>query len=270
MTFQPIPHTKIADAITRQIEDLILQGVLRPGDRLPPERELAETMKVSRPSLRDALTDLEERGLLTARQGGGTFVADVMGSVFAEPIVELFGRHDRATADYLEFRREIEGISARLAAERATDADKEILHDIFAAMLKAHEQENPREEARLDVELHIAVVDASHNLVLIQTLRSVYDLLREGVFYNRAKLYENPDGRNQLLAQHRAIYEAVVNADAAAAEQAARNHISYVASVRQLAEVSLSRQDISQRRLEQRQRHTQNSQHKTKTKRKSA
>lgn len=252
MTFQRIQHTKIAEAIIRQIEELILEGVLRPGDQLPPERELAKTLDVSRPSLREALTSLERHGLLVARQGGGTFVANVMGPVFSKPILELFAKHDKATADYLEFRREIESIAARLAAERATEADHEILNRIFDAMLAAHELEDPQEEARLDVEFHAAIVDASHNIVLIQTLRSIYALLREGVFYNRRRLYENPSGRNILLDQHRALYEGIMQGDGPGAEAAAADHIRYVASERQLAEVSLSRQDISRRRLEQR------------------
>ncbi|MCO4826228.1 MAG: FCD domain-containing protein [Amylibacter sp.] len=270
MTFQRIQHTKIAEAIIRQIEELILEGVLRPGDRLPPERELAKTLDVSRPSLREALTSLEERGLLTAHQGGGTFVADVMGPVFSDPILELFGKHDKATADYLEFRLEIESISARLAAERATDADREILTRIFEAMLVAHDLDDPQEEARLDVELHAAIVDASHNIVLIQTLRSIYALLREGVFYNRRRLYENPSGRDTLLEQHRALYECVMAGDGPGAGAAAVNHIHYVASERQLAEVTLSRQDISRRRLEQRQREEAARPSNRKSKRKSA
>lgn len=256
MTFHRIEHIKISDAITRQIEELILEGVLRPGDKLPPERELARTMDVSRPSLRDALTDLEKRGLVVARQGGGTFVADVMGSVFADPIVDLFGTHEKATADYLEYRLEIEAIAARLAAERATDADKKILSRIFDAMLSAHERNEPEEEARLDVELHTAIVDASHNIVLIQSLRSVYGLLRAGVFENRRKLYESAGARDSLLAQHRALFESIMSGDAESAEKASRNHIGYVQSAHQLAEVSLSRQEISQRRLEQRERET--------------
>ncbi|MGI9480833.1 MAG: FCD domain-containing protein [Hyphomicrobiales bacterium] len=267
MTFQRIEHTKISDAVTRQIEELILEGVLRPGDRLPPERELAKAMDVSRPSLRDALTDLEKRGLVVARQGGGTFVADVLGSVFAEPIVNLFATHEKATADYLEYRLEIEAIAARLAAERATDADREILTRIFEAMLAAHQRNDPEEEARLDVELHTAIVDASHNIVLIQSLRSVYGLLRSGVFENRRKLYDGDGARDGLLDQHRALNESIISGDAEAAEKASRNHIAYVQSAHRMAEVSLSRQDISQRRLEQRERETPTS---SKAKRKSA
>ena len=86
MPFQKIVASKISSAITRQIEELILQGVLRPGDRLPAERELSETMEVSRPTLREALADLEERGLIATRPGGGTVIAEVLGSAFAAPL----------------------------------------------------------------------------------------------------------------------------------------------------------------------------------------
>jgi GntR family transcriptional repressor for pyruvate dehydrogenase complex len=75
MPFHKISAGKIADQIILQVENLILQGVLRPGERLPSERDLAETMDVSRPTLREALADLESRGLIVARPGGGTFVA---------------------------------------------------------------------------------------------------------------------------------------------------------------------------------------------------
>ena len=108
MVFQKIQHNRTADAVVDQVEELILQGVLRPGDRLPSERDLAKKVDVSRPILRDALKTLEERGLLATRHGGGTFVADVIGTVFSDAVVELVRRHPPAIADYLEYRREIE------------------------------------------------------------------------------------------------------------------------------------------------------------------
>ena len=249
--FQPITQEKVSDAVIRQIESLILEGVLRPGDRLPPERELAKSLDVSRPSLRDALLELESRGLLVARQGGGTFVADVMRSLFAEPIIPLFAKHAQATTDLLEFRRETEGIAAGHAAERATDADRDILSRIFSAMETAHVEANATREAELDVEFHSAIVDAAHNIVLIQTLRSIYALLREGVFHNRQLLYERPGGRDQLLAQHRKIYEAIVAGDAAGARAAAEAHVDFVAAEREKLETASQREATSLRRLEQ-------------------
>lgn len=254
--FQRIEQVKVSDAVVRQIEALILEGVLKPGDKLPPERELAKTLEVSRPSLRDALIELEERRLLTARQGGGTYVADVMGSVFAEPIVPLFGKHEKATADYLEFRQQVEGIAAGYAAERATAADRAILHKLFCAMEAAHDRQDAEEEAQLDVEFHSAIVDAGHNIVLIQTLRSIYALLKAGVFHNRKLLYENPGARDRLLEQHRAIYLAVCDGDSEAARLAAEQHITFVIAARETAERAHSRRVTSERRLENMERGT--------------
>ena len=203
--FARVDHASVAGEVVRQVEMLLLEGTLRPGDRLPGERELSLMFDVSRPTLRQALAELEAKGLIEARQGGGTFVAEVMRSVFAEPIVGLFASHPRATDDYLEFRAEVEAVAARLAAERATDADKAILTRVIEAMRAAHRLDDPAEEARLDVEFHIAIVDASHNIVLIQTLRSIYNLLVHGVFYNRSALYRLPGGRDRLMGQHEAI-----------------------------------------------------------------
>ena len=121
--FQPVDHQKTADAVVEQIENLILKGVLHSGDRLPPERELADQTKVSRPVLRGALKILEERGLIESRRGGGTFVCDLIGPIFSEAVVQLIARHPSAINDYFEFRRGIEGQAAAQAAMRAAPSD---------------------------------------------------------------------------------------------------------------------------------------------------
>ncbi|MCD8514136.1 MAG: GntR family transcriptional regulator, partial [Nitrincola sp.] len=87
-----------------QIEEMILEGTFNPGQRLPPERELAARFEVSRPSLREALQKLIARGLLTSRQGGGTYVAENLGSGFSDPLMKLFETHPEAQYDLLEFR----------------------------------------------------------------------------------------------------------------------------------------------------------------------
>lgn len=140
MIFQKVKNPKVAETVINQIEDLIVQGVLRPGDKLPAERDLAQQMEVSRPSLRDAIKELETRGLLITRRGGGTFIGNVIGSVFAEEFVYLFRSNDRAITDYIEFRKDVDLIAARHAAERATDADKEILTRIHDALCQAFER----------------------------------------------------------------------------------------------------------------------------------
>ncbi len=95
--FSRISHSRTSDEVVRQIELLLLEGILRDGDRLPGERELSRRFDVSRPILREALKELENRGLLVSQHGGGTYVADIIGQVFSRPVVELIARHQRAT-----------------------------------------------------------------------------------------------------------------------------------------------------------------------------
>ena len=104
MPFRPVNPEKLSRAVVRQVEELILRGILQPGRRLPPERELAERLGVSRPSLRDAIAQLQEVGLLTSKPGAGVYVADVLGSAFSPALIALFARHEEATMDYLSFR----------------------------------------------------------------------------------------------------------------------------------------------------------------------
>ena len=98
----------------RQIELLILRGILRPGERLPSERELSERFGVSRPSLREAVAHLQEAGLLVSRANAGIFVADVLGSAFSPGLTRLFSAHEEAVFDYLDFRRDMEGLAASI------------------------------------------------------------------------------------------------------------------------------------------------------------
>ncbi|MGB5837618.1 MAG: GntR family transcriptional regulator, partial [Albidovulum sp.] len=103
MPFQKVEPEKLSHTVRRQIETLILQGILRPGERLPSERELSDRLGVSRPSLREAVAELQEVGLLTSRAGAGIYVAEVLGSAFSPALVKLFASHDEAVFDYLSF-----------------------------------------------------------------------------------------------------------------------------------------------------------------------
>ena len=248
--FYKIAHNRTADSVRAQIEGLILEGILRPGDRLPAERELAKKVGVSRPILREAIKALEDKGLILSRQGEGTFVANVIGTVFTEPIVGLIRDHPKASFDYIEFRREIEGSTAAFAAERATEADRTILTRIFRAMEEAHGRETPDEEAAIDVEFHNAIGECAHNAVLLHVLRSCYRLLSEGVFFNRMRLYGRSEARDCLLVQHRRIYDAMMAGDAAAARLAAQEHMEYVSQELRRDEQVGAWEEISEMRLQ--------------------
>ncbi len=250
--FSRIEHSRTASDAAAQIEALILEGVLRSGDRLPGERDLAARLEISRPILREALKGLEARGLLTTRPGGGTHVADIIGEVFAPPIMELIGGNRRAAHDYLEYRREIEGMAAEFAARRATDDDRALLSAIMRRMEEAHERGRFEEEVAIDVEFHTAIGECAHNIVLLHTLRACYRLLSDGVFLSRSAIYSRPGTDADLLAQHRAIYEAVAAGEPDAARRAARDHIDYVERAMTEAERSGDWQRVSRLRLRQR------------------
>ena len=250
--FSSINHGSTADEVIRQIEWLILEGVLRPGDRLPSERDLSVRMDVSRPVLRDALKSLETRGLLVTRHGGGTVIADVISDVFAQPVADLIASHRKALTDYLEYRREIESLAAGHAAERATEADRLILKRVLSQMHAAHAAGNFTDEARADVEFHNSVSECAHNIILLHTLRSCYRLLSDGVFRHRLLAFELPGVREELLAQHRAIHAAVAARDASRARQAAMDHITYVERSMHEAERTGDWQRVSRLRLIQR------------------
>ena len=251
MIFSQIEHGRTSREIERQIESLILEGVLRSGDKLPGERELSKSFNVSRPIVREALSALEERELLIAKHGGGTYVADVIGTVFARPVVKLISTNRKAKSDYLEYRREVEGIAAAMAARRATNADKELLERIMEEMNEAHRLDDPQVEAKVDVEFHSAVGECAHNIVLLHTLRSCYRLLSDDVFYNREKIYGGNGARTKLLEQHTKIYDCVVKGDPDAAFEAAQDHISFVEQATREVEQKVDWSTISALRLAQ-------------------
>lgn len=228
MPFQPVQTEKLSTAVTRQIELLILRGILRPGERLPSERELSERLGVSRPSLREAIAELQDKGLLASKAGAGIFVADVLGSAFAPALVQLFSSHDEAVFDYLSFRRDMEGLAAERAARLGSDTDLQVVQAVFDKMVAAHAKRDPSDEAALDAEFHLSIIEASHNVIMLHMMRSMYQLLREGVFYNRQIMFKQRMRREQILAQHGAINDALQARDEAAARAAVERHLDFV------------------------------------------
>jgi GntR family transcriptional regulator, transcriptional repressor for pyruvate dehydrogenase complex len=228
MPFLKVQTEKLSHSVVRQIEQLILRGILRPGERLPSERDMADKLGVSRPSLRDAIADLSERGLLTARPGAGVYVADVLGSAFSEALIQLFATHEEAVFDYIAFRRDMEGLAAERAARLGSETDMKVIDTIFTKMEAAHQKRDPSDEAQLDAEFHMAIIEASHNVIMLHMLRSMFDLLKQGVFYNRQVMFRNRMTRDQLLDQHRAMNAALQARDPQAARAAVTAHLDYV------------------------------------------
>ena len=253
-TFRMYPYgglmirpAKLADAIADYIEKMILEGVLRPGEKLAAERELAEKLDVSRPSLREALDKLQVKGLLETSKAG-TVVSQFL-SPLSRPLAELFADKPRVTADYFEYRRIIEGQAALLAATRATDVDRAALKECRERIRRAHDLDDPTEECSADADLHLLVYEAGHNVVLLHVMRVFSELLRNDVLYNRNQLYRRFGVRDQLLKQHLAIADAILSGDGKAAEKAASDHMKYTFETIEEIRRDEARVEVSLRRV---------------------
>ncbi|WP_425038229.1 FadR/GntR family transcriptional regulator [Primorskyibacter sp. S187A] len=246
--FDRVGNEGIAHTIAHQIEEMIVTGALREGTRLPPERELAASMGVSRPKVREALKQLEDDGLIHIRHGEGTFVADLIGAAMSPALVSLYSKHQTAFRDYLEFRREQESFAAALAAERATAEDKETIREAIATLEATQSSIDRAASMEADVHFHQAIVDASHNSLMVHTMRSIYALMRSHVFYNRDFLRSIDGTGEALLDQHRAIAEAVLEGKPEAAADAAAEHIEYVAESFAVHALRRRREIVAQRR----------------------
>lgn len=249
MTFKRIEPEKLSAVVVRQIEDLILRGILRPGERLPAERELSEKLGVSRPSLREAVSHLQEQGLLTSRAGSGVFVAEVLGSAFSPALIRLFSTNEEAVFDYIDFRRDLEGLAAERAARMGSDTDLQVVNSIYTRMEAAHRKRNPADEAHLDAEFHLSIVEASHNVIMLHMMRSMFDMLREGVFYNRQVMFRQRSTRDKLLEQHGAINAALQERDSEGARRAVEDHMNYVSRCLEDERKSAENEAVSQQRL---------------------
>jgi GntR family transcriptional repressor for pyruvate dehydrogenase complex len=250
MPFQKIQSERVADSVVTQIEQLILRGILRGGERLPSERDLAERMGVSRPSLREAIQTLQDKNLLTAKASAGIFVADLLGNAFTAPLTELFSTHDEAVFDYISFRRDLEGMAAERAATLGSETDHQVIRAIMDKMVQANSDGNPDTEATLDADFHMAIIEASHNVFLLHMVRSMFDMLKKGVFYNRQVMFHQSTTRLALLEQHRAICDAIMARDPIAARGAVDAHMSYIETCMQDAKKAQAHEEIAKLRLD--------------------
>lgn len=223
---------RVVEQLAERLRALIEEQKLTPGQRLPAERQLALALGVSRNSVREALARLNSEGVLTSRRGGGSYVRwphdDWSDSRIVQPIRTLMAGDPDYRYDILEARHAIEGGTAWHAALRASPTDKEKLQYCFDATLKFHERDDPDLAAQADVRFHLAIAEASHNLVLLQTMRGFFDLLQSSVMQSRQRLYTQPPIFARLTEQHQALLEAILDGDAERARRAAHDHLGFV------------------------------------------
>lgn len=219
---------KLPDQLAQRLERDIVQGRYRPGQRLPAEREFAQSLGASRSALREALGQLAERGLVQRRHGSGTWVSDQPDARRADPWTQLLQRQPLMQGDLLEFREMLEIRCAELAAERADATDLARLAAQAQAVNAAYAQGNRETQVKADVAFHRALADATHNPVFSYLVATLLELLHQHVMLSIADLTPDSDEAHALAGQHEAIWRAVQARDSAAAARTALSHIRYV------------------------------------------
>lgn len=240
---------RISDAVASTLERRILEGSLKAGDRLPPERELAAELGVSRPSLREAIQKLASKGMVNSRQGGGTFVTDALESSFFDPWQDMMGSYPNLREDMLEFRRMLEGQAAEWAAERATEADIQRLDQAFLTLQASFLGDDTARRSDADIAFHQAVGDAAHNVLLGHLSAALLRLMHDNIRLNLGELKGVPAASRLLMSQHEAIYNAVRDSKPQAARAAAETHIDFVRETLAQTLRSVARRETAERRL---------------------
>lgn len=247
--YEPVKQGRRADVVADQLRRLIVEATLRPGVRLPTERDLAERFQTSRPTIRDAVTRLEREGLVSMRRDG-MHVADLAGATIGQPLSALLMSDLRGVDDYMEFRHILEGSAAYLAALRSNEVDRERLRRCYDHMVKRHEIGDAEAEATADADFHLAVYEMSHNVVILHVLRALADIQRNDVLQNRNRLYLRQGYRQITLKQHKAIYDAIIAGAPEEARQSAQAHISFAKEAIAESRKAEERLDVSLRRGE--------------------
>lgn len=220
---KPMPRPRLYQQVLDRLRSYAAEAGLQAGDRLPPERDLAQRLGVSRASVKQAIVVLEVQGLVEVRHGGGTYL--VREGLDTEPVEQLVERR-RRLPDVLEAREAMETKLAELAAERREAADLEAMH--AALDLMAREVEEGGHGAEGDRLFHAAVTAAAHSTLLAEFMRSIAEQITE----SRHESLRQPGRPQRSLEQHRAILEAIEEQRGRAAAAAMRRHVRTVAKVR--------------------------------------
>lgn len=235
---------RVSEKVAQQLQRMIRQTNLNIGDRLPSERQLCEQFQVSRSSLREAIQQLNAQGIFESRIGDGTYVKQLPihqhsllnteDSLTLQPIipVELFSdlihQDSSYRFDVQEARLILESGTAYYAAERATEQDKAKIRYYYEQISHYQSLGDNEQAAIQDANFHLAIAEASHNLVLIQMMKELFDLLQFNILLGRRKVYTEPTRFDQLHQQHFDVMTAIEQKNAIEARNYVCHHIEFV------------------------------------------
>ena len=221
------PWSRVNEKIVQAIQDQIRRGELKLGNRLPPERQLASLLGVSRGSVREALRALELSGVVRSRHGEGNFVAAVPGGGPTLPLVQFVERQRANLLDVFDARKTFEPQLAAVAAERASPGDVERLRAAVEEQERDLRNGDLEAAFRADRLFHQLIAEATRNQTLINLHGFLSDLVADG----RREALENDARRAQSAVDHRRVYQAIARRNAAAASAAMRQHVENVEQI---------------------------------------
>lgn len=226
MVANPLKPKNLSDQVFERIRDLIFRGDLKPGEQLKSERELTEIMSVSRPTIRQAIKKLIEKGLVENRQGQGTFVCNPKDTRGQNLLKDLIDWDDASLRDLLEVRMALECQAVTTAAIRSTSEDVDALDRHVKEMRESIE----KGELGImeDVRFHMTLAYATKNQIQILLMKNLYDLLHFGIEESLKQLYLDPDNLEIILDQHQRVTDAIRSRNTESAYQAMQEHITFL------------------------------------------
>jgi DNA-binding FadR family transcriptional regulator len=220
--FGPVERKILWEQVAEQLMAMLREKRLRPGDKLPPERELAAMMQVSRPSLREALRALSMLNVLEMRQGAGTFVTSLETELLVEHLDFVLSLDESSLLELFEARKIVEIGIAGLAAQRITDEE---LSELEAGLARSQEAlHHPPDFLRADEQLHKTITQAARNPIMSRVIDSISRLL----MVSRSRTVEITGVRERTVEDHRAIVAALKRRDPEAAQEAMLQHLNHV------------------------------------------
>jgi len=226
MEFREIAPVRLYESVIDQIMELIKNNELKPGDKLLPERELAEKLSISRGSLREAFRVLESRGFIKSKPGGGRYIREIRKNGLNDTENIILSLEKSSILELLEAREIFEVKIVELAAQRATIEDTELIEQALNKMNQEEELKYGK-ETESDTEFHLAIARASHNFVFINIIQLHLDLLKE----TRGKTWKIPGRREKQLEEHQKIFQSIKEHNSKKAGEAMLKHLRKVKEV---------------------------------------
>jgi len=231
MDVNPISMKRIYQSVIEQFIGLIREGKLKVGEKLPPERTLAEMFNVSRASIREAFSAMEIIGLIEVRPGDGSFVTNLNMAPFINTIAPLFVKNEEMEDELLEFRKMLELEAAKLAAGKGKPEEIILLEGPINSMKAAIEKNDINMGAEADIRFHKILFSLSNNYILTKSAEYIGYILESSVKFNRAKILKDSENSKVLYEQHKEIYEAIRNNDAQSAVEMMNKHLDFVKQI---------------------------------------